>query len=146
MNLDHSMSNVNQQSCTSNVNNMHCIRLMCWNIQGLMNNVKTDDYFENIVHKHDIIILTETWLAEHDNVFGNEYFNYHNIRPMHAKARRPSGGISILIRHSLRGTSKSKCISIIKEMDYFVWIKLNKNDFKLSKDISLGLYHKISIV
>ena len=92
------------------------IRIMSWNIQCLNDDVLLDSYFKQLVHSNDIIILTETWLQDQIQVFTDNYYNYHHIRHMHASARRPSGGISILISHKLRGNGKAKRIQIVKEM------------------------------
>ena len=74
------------------------MQIMSWNIQCLKDGLLLDSYFKKLVHSNAIIILTETWLQI--QVFTNNYHNY-NIIPMHARARRSSGGISILISHKL---------------------------------------------
>ena len=97
---------------------------MSWNIHGSVNAAINDSYFKEVVNNNDIIILIETWLAEHIDIFSDEFFNYHNIRPMHARAKRPSGGISILMLHHLRNSNRGKGIQIVKEHDCFVWLKI----------------------
>ncbi len=54
---------------------------------------------------------------------------------MHARAKRPSGGISVLIRHKFRGLGKQKDVQIIKENDLFVWLKLNKDLIGSIRDV-----------
>ena len=90
-----------------NDNDLLCqLRLMSWNIHGSVNAAINDSCFKEVVNNNDIIILTETWLAEHIDIFGDNVYNYHNIRPMHARAKRPSGGISILMHHHLRNSNR----------------------------------------
>ncbi len=111
------------------------IRLLSWNIQGLVNNVISDDLFNQIINNNDIIVLTETWLSHHIEICGSDFYNYHNLRPLHAKARRASGGISILIRHHLRGKPRNKGANIVKESECFVWLKLDKNILNITNNI-----------
>ena len=111
------------------------LKLLCWNIQSLSQDVVADEYFNKCLNENDIIVLTETWLANHIDVLSNDFYNYHYLRPMHARARRPSEGISILIRHNIRGTNERKSVTIIKESDCFIWFKLDKYLFNSSSDI-----------
>ena len=41
------------------------LKVMCWNIEALSNNVISDDHFRQCIYKHDIVVLTETWLTDH---------------------------------------------------------------------------------
>ena len=119
-----------------NDNDLLCqLRLMSWNIHGSVNAAINDSYFKEVVNNNDIIILTETWLAEHIDIFSDDFYNYHNIRPMHARAKRPSGGISILMRHHLRNSNRGKGIQIVKEHDCFVWLKIDKLCLNMNKNI-----------
>jgi len=77
------------------------LKLLCWNIQSLSQDVVADEYFNKCLNENDIIVLTDTWLANHIDVLSNDFYNYHYLRPMHARARRTSGGIAILIRHNI---------------------------------------------
>jgi exonuclease III len=110
------------------------IRLSCWNVQGLQNTMY-DDYFRNYIYNNDIIFLTETWLSDNIDVYSEDFYNYHNLRPMHARARRPSGGISILIRHKFRGCNDTKSVQIVQEHNCFIWLKLDKEKLNLSRNI-----------
>lgn len=111
------------------------LKLMSWNIQGLTNNVISDDYFITCIESNDIIVLTETWLSDQIEIAPEKYYNFHNIRPMHARARRPSGGISVLIKHDLRRSKSKMGISVIKETDCLVWLKIHSSTFGLSSDL-----------
>ena len=68
---------------------LNSINLMSWNIQGLTDNVVDDDYFVSCIESNDIIVLVETWLSDQVQIIPEKYYNYHNLRPMHARARRP---------------------------------------------------------
>ena len=111
------------------------LKVMCWNIQGLSNNVISDDYFKQRIYKHDIVVLTETWLTDHIELYSDEYYNYHCIRPVHTRARRPSGGITILLRHNLRAIGNTKITTIVKETEFCIWCKLDKHHFNTPTDI-----------
>ena len=88
----------------------------------MTNDTILDDYFVNIVNNNDIVVLTETWLSEQVQVLNSSFNNYHNLIPMHARARRPSGGHIhiILVRHTLRNTDQHKAAHIVKESDFFL--------------------------
>ncbi len=114
------------------------IKLGAWNIQGLQNSID-DSLFKDFVYENDIIILSETWLSEKQAVFDKDFYNYHSLRQKHSKAKRPSGGLSVLIRNSLRkGNNGSQCIKFVKENEYTVWFKLCKEHFGIEFDIFIG--------
>ena len=92
----HDMStNIDKFGNSLNVTRSQSIRCMCWNIQGLSDEVLSDPYFVQCLKENDIIVLTETWLTNQTEVFSDEFYNYHHVRPMHARARKSSGGISL---------------------------------------------------
>ena len=52
------------------------------------------------------------------------------------KARRPSGGIYIVIRKNLRNPcKKSKGVKFIKDNEYMTWVKLSKDTLNTDNDI-----------
>ena len=114
---------------------LNSINLMSWNIQGLTDNVVDDDYLVSCIESYDIIVLVETWLSDQVQIIPEKYYNYHNLRPMHARAKRPSGGISILIKHELRKCNSKMGISVVKESDCYVWLKLHSSVFNLKSDL-----------
>jgi exonuclease III len=130
----------NERCCkTTKCNILHnCnnIRVLAWNIQGLDSEVIHDEYFNECLDTNDIIILTETWLEEKMEIRPHEFYCFNKIRPKHARAFRPSGGISVLVRHELRGDKTSpKGIQFLKDNDYFVWFKICKEYFMIETDI-----------
>ena len=114
---------------------LNSINLMSWNIQGLTDNVVDDDYFVSCIESNDIVVLVETWLSDQVQIIPEKYYNYHNLRPMHARAKCPSGGISILIKHELRKCNSKMGISVVKESDCYVWLKLHSSVFNLKSDL-----------
>lgn len=120
------------------MNTMPYIKIGCWNIQGIVSNDadKTrDPLFLKEIEGFDIIGLTETHTVEgqHDNI---KIEGYHTIcfhRPKHFKAKHGSGGITILVKHTLRSGVK---MYPSKNKDY-VWLKLGKSYFNLNQDIHL---------
>ncbi len=130
------VNNVNKSDDCSSV-----VKLGAWNIQGLSDKVLQDEIFIKFVNNNDIIVLVETWLKETSDISicNNLYYNYHKIRKPKANARRPSGGISVLIRKNLRSKKDGIMgIQIIKDNDFVVWIKLSKKSFNVANDIYIG--------
>ena len=111
------------------------VNIMSWNIQGLDEHVLNDDLFNSCLDQNDIIILTETWLEEEYSIRSNEFYSFHNLRKKDANARRSSGGICVLVRHMLRTNKKTKGITLVKENEFFTWVKLSGTFFKLNEDI-----------
>ena len=69
------------------------------------------------------------------NIKTDKFYNYHQIRTKKSRARRASGGISILIRHGLRGNLKHKCVTIMKGNDFTVWLQLSSKHLMLEAGI-----------
>ena len=123
---------------STNKHTVSRLRLGTWNIQGLKGST-SDELFNKFLHKNDIIILTETWAEEGLAISEKEFYNFHSIRKRHARAKRSSGGISILIRRALRTTVGNKiAIKIIKESSNIVWIQICKEAFGIPVDIFIG--------
>ena len=95
---------VEPQSVTGNENaarkshvNVNCV---AWNICGL-NNKLGNEALQKYLTNFDVIFLSETWLTkrdlEIDDIFFGDYELEHVIRPnIHARAKRGSGGLSVL--------------------------------------------------
>lgn len=115
----------------------NAVRLLAWNIQGISDNVLNDSSFNYTIENSDICILTETWLEDKICVRPDIFYTFNRLRPRLSKKGRPSGGISVLIRKEFHHGRK-KAISVVKESEYSVWIKICKTYFKLDKDIYVG--------
>ena len=101
----------------------------------LNESVLNDDLFNECLDRHDIVILTETWLKEDVAIRGDLFYNFHNIRQKKKNAIRASGGISVLIRHDMRKMKDGKGVTILTQNDYCVWFKLSGKCFNLRNDI-----------
>lgn len=129
-------SSITKANKCTNVYSRTGINIVAWNVQGLGDEVLNDSLFNNMLDTNDIIILTETWLEEQVNIRPAEFYSFNMVRPIRARAPRPSGGISVLMRHELREDVKhNKGIKLIQEDDYFVWMKMCRVFFKMSRDI-----------
>ena len=110
------------------------VRILAWNVQGLDDDVLIDPIFINCLDNSDIVILTETWLEEPVNIQPTNFYTFNMLRPLRARAVRPSGGISILIRYEFRGKAGNG-FKVIKEDDFSVWLKLCKEVLNIERDI-----------
>ena len=103
----------------------HCfLKFRSFKVKGLHNKLN-DNNFVHSLSKYDFIILAETWLPEKStvNIPGYYVFNKHRLKSK--KAKRHSGGISVLIRKPYR-----KGVKIFSsDSDMFVWWKLDKSFF-----------------
>ena len=105
------------------------ISWLSFNVEGLSSQLD-DPNFHELINRHDINILTETWRNTNSKLNLPNFWDYSQIRPKHVKAFRYSGGISILIKKELRPG-----IKIVKDIEGFVWFKLCKVFFDLCNDL-----------
>lgn len=95
---------------------------------------------EAIEHKFSVIVLTETWLTESNyHLYEIEDYNsFHCIRD--SKHRRPGGGVSIYVHHSLkvktREDLKFNCKYTIAESNFIEIEQIN------GKNIIIGGIYK----
>ena len=111
------------------------IKLAMWNINGLTQAKHTDDNFKTAVNSVDILFLVETWLSK--NIEMKDMYTFSHVRPKHTKAKRFSGGITIIIRKELKSGVKI----IQYNSPYFLWVKLDRKFFSLDSDMYVcGVY------
>lgn len=114
-------STVSVENDSSNEN----IRIMVWNVQGLGTKFLEKDFLLNIF-EYDVIILLETMkLDTYQPNTGKHIFKHYQRKYQHPKARKPSGGIGILIRENLYS---SNVVSIAKATDFVVWLRISQFD------------------
>jgi hypothetical protein len=79
------------------------LKIDMWNIKGLTTEKVNDPHFQNIISKFNITSFVETWIGEstQDIVLPNFELVHSSSRKKHKKARRYSGGISILQKNQL---------------------------------------------
>ena len=113
-----------------------CLGLALWNVQGLNDSIYNDRVFGDILSNNDIIVLTETWLDESNQASFPGFYAYHNVRVRNPNARRPSGGVSILIRNHIRSPRyRTKGATFVKENEYYTWMKLDKGALSYERNI-----------
>lgn len=107
------------------------LRFCSWNIEGLSGKLNDSDFLSKI-GQFDLISLVETWLIDRSALNIDGFYSFSKCRKMPMNARRNSGGITILVKSSLRKGikffDKESC-------DDFVWWKLDKNFFHLARDV-----------
>ena len=74
---------------------------LSFNVEGLK--AKLDDpSFLELIQKHDIIILTETWKADTLKINIEGFWDYSQVRAKHKNAIRYSGGVTVLAKNHVR--------------------------------------------
>ena len=135
-------STILEKSCLSPcknviVNNSHTdksidLKIMVWNINGLGDKL-CDKEFVDYINSLDLVIFLETMkLDTYVPLLSNFEYCHFQRKFQHARARKPSGGIGILIRTELL---QNKSITIIKNSDFVVWVKIKQT---VGGDIYLG--------
>ena len=98
------------------------ISIGAWNIGGIKN--KSDDpHFIDELARHQIVVLGETFAD--NEVFSFPGYKVKNIfrTKKHKKARRNSGGVSVLTENRIADYVKPvKCTA-----EHLIWMKLIKN-------------------
>ena len=77
------------------------LKFMPDNVEGLSPMLSDNSFIEKIA-KHDFISLIETWLPEGFNINIPGFYSMSKFRKKAKKARRHSGGITVLVKSSLR--------------------------------------------
>ena len=89
------------------------------------------------MRQYDINGLVETHVIDSLASPLNGYKFHHNFRIKDNLSKRSSGGISILIKDTIKDG-----ITVIKPTSaYYCWIKLNKCFFNMPKDIYVCFLH-----
>ena len=105
----HAINHVNVNNEMSFVN----LKIMVWNIHGLgdkLNNKEFIDY----VSKLDLVIFLETMkLDTYIPILSNFEFRHFQRKFQHPRARRPSGGIGIMVRI---GLLEDNIVSVVKKI------------------------------
>ena len=104
-----------------------------WNVDGIQPKHidKTQDQdFINFVKGHDIIGLGETHLNDNSNLCIEGYKVFSIIRPKTKKSKRFFGGISIIVKNSLKQN-----VSIVRNTSEsnYLWAKIDKEKIARQK-------------
>ena len=100
------------------------IHFCSFNIEGLKNKLEEKEFYDTI-SKFDFITLVETWLPDQYKIDIPNFYVYSKCRKKHKKARRYSGGISVVIRKDL----KAGVNFFSSKSDFYVWCKFDKAFF-----------------
>ncbi len=99
--------------------------LSTWNIHGIFHNVRGDKtkikVFTNNIMKTDLMFLTETWSDREINIPGFKAFVSDPTTPHTGRARRLSGGITLLVK-----IKYEKHVSIVKKTKNYIWCEVSK--------------------
>ena len=106
------------------------LKFMSYNVEGLSPMLSDNSFIEKIT-KYDFISLIETWLPEGFNINIPGFYSMSKYRKKAKKARRHSGGITVLVKNSLRKGVKF----FSSKSDRFLWWKLDKAFFNFNDDI-----------
>lgn len=97
---------------------------LSWNIEGLTLDKCSFEDFISVTLKYDIVCLSETWTNSNSFIDKNGYCNHiHSFRKY--RLRRASGGVIIYIKNVICKGVKLVC----KDVDYLVWLELDKYFF-----------------
>ena len=99
---------------------------------------KGSNEFSNILCKHDIVFLYETWCDEESDIDISGYVTHNFYRKFkHRKARRSSGGVALLYKEEI----KDGIEILANHHDSVIWLRLDKGFFHLDKDVFIcGIY------
>jgi exonuclease III len=127
-----SHSPVNWGSFEGNHQNLTNIKFMIWNINGLGDKLSNKDFLD-YVSKFELVIFLETMkLDTFVPSLNNFEYKHFQRKFKHPRARKPAGGIGVIIRSDL---FKDNTITVVKNSDFVVWLKIKQ---VFDPDIYLG--------
>ena len=98
------------------------LKIIVWNIQGLSDKLESKSML-HLISKFDIIIFLETMkLDSYIPDIGDYTYKHFQRKHQNKRARKPSGGIGILIK-----TDLVRHVSIVKHNDFTVWLRIASN-------------------
>ena len=115
-----------------------------WNINGLEHkshgmkcNKLQDPEVVNILNSSDCIGLLETHADKSVDISLSGYYVFRKDRVKHKKARKPSGGIAVLVKESMRHLFKFDPIS---DSD-IVWVRIQKELTSMLNDLYIAFVY-----
>lgn len=106
-----------------NHKNKNEFKILSFNVEGLKSKLEDPSFIE-LIEKFDISILSETWKGTTTKLNLEGFWDFSQIRPKHANAIRHSGGITILVKNTVRPG-----VRIEENSEGFIWLCLKKNIF-----------------
>ena len=106
------------------------MKFCSFNVEGLFDKL-LDEEFTQVIQSYDFITMVKTWLPTKSKINIEGFYSFSKSRKKNKRARRYSGGISILVKQNLK-----RGVKIIDEKcEGFLWVKLCKYFFHLPQDI-----------
>lgn len=110
------------------------IKIAAWNINGLFSkhqNKLQDQLFLDSISNKDVVILTETKCSYSETIHIPNYYTFSLNRTPLKTAKTDSGGIALICKQKL----KSGIAILPTTSEDYMWVRLNKSFFNLSKDL-----------
>jgi len=105
------------------------LKILSFNVEGIKSELDDPNFIE-LMYKHDICLLNETWRAEDTKINLPGLWDFSYIRPKIKRVGRHSGGITIFCKEDLRSGVK-----VVQATEGFVWIKLDRYTFNIDKPL-----------
>ena len=114
-----------------------CLKLGSLNIQGNAKvKCETSD-LQNLIRKHHIFAIQESWMEKGDACpHIPSYTPFRTERKKHPRANRNSGGIILYIKNTIR-KGVTKVSARANSGGDAIWVKLEKNFFGINHNIFL---------
>ena len=77
------------------------LKFQSFKVEGLVKKIKDHEILDSI-KQYDFITLVETWVSGKISVDTEGYYCFNKSRKKAEKAKRYSGGISVMVKKSLR--------------------------------------------
>ena len=110
------------------------VSCLCWNIEGLLEKINTDDFLE-FLQKFDILILGETFTLPSFNfdIKFADYFHLHSPAKKYNRLGRPSGGLVLMIKKDIQ----KYCKIIQTKISHILAVRLDKRLLGRRSDLVL---------
>ena len=111
------------------------LSVLSWSINGTGDKLVLSD--QHIIKSHDILGCVETMKSDtfRPQIPGYQTYHFACLK-IHENAKRDSGGILILVSNKI-----PKYVSVQRESDSVVWVKLHGKYLSLPSDISIGFVY-----
>ena len=116
---------------------MNIVSMMCWNVAGWskdgalgsVRSVGRHDFRAKVIsgYNPDIACIVETWLREGEEVEFEDYnWVAHNRGQLNKNAVRGSGGVGLLVKHTMYRSWSVEVVNI--EIEDVMWVKFAKQE------------------
>ena len=77
------------------------MKFCSFNVEGLFDKLQ-DREFTQVIQSYDFITLVETWFPTKSKISIEGFYSFSKSRKKNKRARRYSGGISILVKQNVK--------------------------------------------